>query len=459
GSDPVANNGTSIKYTAGAEYVGPGSISFEVTDGTGPDDPNGLKSTLSIRTKVLPDPNKNNPPVLLGSELEVPKGDSASLDLGKLTSDPDADDVQNMKYELVGAAPNGFRVNVDGKSLKVSADDSVQIGQGGAVQVKAKDPRGLEALATYKLSLSASNRPKPVANDDVEPDAQSGKPVTVNVLANDSNPFPDTALKIVSAVVETGQGSAEPAGDSVTVTPGGGFTGTMVVAYTVSDKTGELSRYATARVRLTVKDKPEAPTTPLAQSVGDQTALLTWNAPADRGSPITKYTVYGEDTPVAPTLKFGDKQLSVAWVPPASKGSPVKSYDLEISPAPAGQNPQIQNLTGSSHVWSGLTNGVAYKVRVLARNDAKEPSEWSPYSAAETPAGIPATPAAPTVSGAGSVGTQSQLQVSWKAPNNNGDAISAYTLTTYRGGAVVGTQSVAATSQNVTVANAEADYT
>ena len=111
------------------------------------------------------------------------------------------------------------------------------------------------------------------------------------------------------------------------------------------------------------------------------------------------------DTPLAPTLKFGDKQLSVNWVAPASKGSPVKSYDLEISPAPPGQNAQIQNLTAVSYVWKGLQNGVSYKVRVLARNDAKDPSEWSPYSAAEVPAGVPATPAAPTASQAGSVGT------------------------------------------------------
>jgi hypothetical protein len=510
GGDPVIADGTGLKYTAGTDYVGPGSLTFEVTDGTGPDDPEGLKSTLSIRTKVLPDPNKNNPPELLGANVDVPKGDSASADLGKLTSDPDADDVEKMKYELVGGAPAGFNARIDGRTLKVSAADSSGSGTTAAVQVKAKDPRGLEATATFQLKVTASNRPKPVANDDVQDNVAAGKPVTVNVLANDANPFPETPLKIIAAAAETGSGNVDVNGDSITVTPAPGFTGTMVVSYTVADKTEDPSRQATARVRLTVKDKPQAPATPQAQSVGDQTALLNWTAPADRGSPITKYTVYGEggfqqdcpantctlnglvnntkyhfqvtatnefgesdrspasaevrpdvkpDTPLAPSMKFGDKELSINWSAPASKGSPVKSYDLEISPPPAGQNAQIQNLTAVSYVWKGLQNGVSYKVRVLARNDAKEPSEWSPYSAAEVPAGVPATPAAPSAAQAGSVGSQSQLKVSWAAPNNNGDAVSAYTLTTLRGGAVVASQQVTGTSQNVTVDNSETNYT
>ncbi|BAS08082.1 calcium ion binding protein [Arthrobacter sp. Hiyo4] len=266
GGNPVSGDGTALKYTAGIDYVGPGSLSFEVADGTGPDDPAGLKSTLSIRTKVLPDPTRNNPPELLGANVEVPKGESVDLDLGRLTSDPDRDDLENMKYELVGGSPASFNARIDGRILKASVDGATATGTTGAVQVKAKDSRGLEATATYQLAVTASNRPKPVANDDLEPNAAAGKPVTVNVLANDANPFPETALKIIAAGTETGTGNVEVSGDSVVVTPAPGFSGSMVVSYTVADRTQEASRQATARIRLTVKDKPLAPATPQARA-------------------------------------------------------------------------------------------------------------------------------------------------------------------------------------------------
>jgi hypothetical protein len=102
---------------------------------------------------------------------------------------------------------------------------------------------------------------------------------------------------------------------------------------------------------------------------------------------------------------------------------------------------------------------VAYKGRVLGRTDAKGPSEWSTDSAAEVPAGVPATPAAPSVSDVAPVGDQSQLQVNWTDPNNHGDAVSSYTLTTLHSGAVVKSQQVASgTSLNVTVGHSAGDY-
>ena len=47
------------------------------------------------------------------------------------------------------------------------------------------------------------------------------------------------------------------------MTPADGFKGVMVVRYTVADKTEDLSRQAVGRVRMTVRDDPDAPSAPI----------------------------------------------------------------------------------------------------------------------------------------------------------------------------------------------------
>ena len=155
---------------------------------------------------MLPDPNRNNPPVLLGSQVDVPNGDSASIDLARLTTDPDDGDVQNMKYELVGDVPAGFNAGIDGTDPEGSRPRTARP---PAPTAPSRSRPGTRAVwkppRPTSCTVTASNRPKPVANDDVEPNAAAGKPVTVPVLANDANPFPETPLKIVAATTETGQ--------------------------------------------------------------------------------------------------------------------------------------------------------------------------------------------------------------------------------------------------------------
>ncbi|MGO4122733.1 Ig-like domain-containing protein, partial [Arthrobacter sp. YAF16] len=516
GAEPdnvVAGNGSKLRYAALKDYVGRGSVTFEVTDGSGPEDPAGLKSTLSIITKVIPDPNANHPPTFSGATLEVPKAESASLELGNLAKDVDAGDQDKLKFELDGTLPEGFKATLAGATLKVTADSAKAAGWKGSIPLKVTDGRSDPVRATVAATVTASNRPLPVANEDVVEKANAGKAETVNVLANDFNPFSDTPLRIVAATVETGSAAGQPAvaGDSITVTPAGGFKGVMVVRYTVMDKTGDLSRQTDGRVRITVRDKPDAPSAPSATDVRSRTAVLKWTPPSDNGAAITKYTVrsgngFSQDCatttctlsgltndvkyvftvtatnevkesdpspasneirpdekpspPEAPTVKAGDKNMVIAWPAAKTEGSAVKNYNLEISPPPASGVAVKNGVTGLNYTWPALTNGVRYKVRAQAVNELG-PSDWGQYSAEDNPAGVPAAPGAPTTSVASAVGTSNQLKVDWDEPNTNGDAIKNYYVTMSGGGGADQTQTVAGTvrTANFTANNSEASYT
>ncbi|MCQ9163401.1 Ig-like domain-containing protein [Arthrobacter sp. STN4] len=506
-TNAATGNGDGIIYRADQDFYGPGSITFEVTDGTGPDDPAGLKSTLTVMTTVTPAPSKNLPPRFNGTQLDVAQDESAVQDLARLAKDPENDPLQ---FKLAGAAPPGFKAALSGSRLTVTASADARPGVSGSIAVSASDGHNPPVTANIVVTATSSTRPKAVANDDVVPDAQAGRPATANVLANDVNPFPDTPLKVIGTQLESGGAgiTVSHTDSTVTVNSGPDFKGTVVVRYSVQDKTKDAARVVNGRLTVTIKGRPDTPQAPRILEEKDKAVSLGWPTPADNGSPITSYTVAwaggsqqcgantcvitglknaqsytftasatnavgtsapsgpsatavpdaAPDAPGAPMVTFGDQSVALSWNTPVGDYSAVTHYTVEISPAPAGQNPQRSDVKGNTLTWTGLANGTTYQFRVQAWNKARKPSGFSPYSAGVVPAGKPGRPAAPQINGATALGSQSQLQVGWNPPDSNGAPIAHYTLRVLRGGTVVNTIQTAETMQTVNVDNSQTPY-
>jgi hypothetical protein len=498
---------TEIVYTPEADYTGPAAVSFEVTDGSGPDDPEGRTNVLTIPVTVLPP--ENLPPELSTPTLDVAAGEEASIDLARFATDPDGDP---LSFKATGQA-QGLTVTVEGTTLHAQATPEVPKGSVVQVPITVTDGEHPPVEGTATLTVVASTRPLARANQDTVDDAHQGKPTTVPVLANDSNPFPDTPLKLVDAVVETGQGTPSVAGDQVTVTPRDDFIGVMVVRYRVQDATKDPDREVEGRIQLTVLGKPDAPATPQVEEVRSKTVVLSWDPPNNNGAEITGYTVRSQngyekacgtttctldgltnnvkytftvfatnavgdgpasppsaearpdekpDPPAAPTLEFGDQSLTVTWTNKTyTDRSPIETVNLEISPAPPSGAIQMQALSGNQVVWTGLTNGVAYRVRVQAVNLAPDPSEWGDYSAEEIPAGLPDVPKTPRADrAADSPLNGGSIDVSWEQPFENGDAIKAYHLQRYRNGSPDGAAlTLTGLSHKATGLDNESSYT
>ncbi|MBU0830256.1 MAG: IPTL-CTERM sorting domain-containing protein [Gammaproteobacteria bacterium] len=249
---------------------------------------------------------------------------------------------------------------------------------------------------------------------------------------------------------------------------------TFTVTATNSGGPGNASAASNSVTPIGAPFSPAAPTA----TAGNASATVSFAAPANNGSPITGYTVTGTpggggasvgcstsgalictvsgltngtaytftvtatnlagtssvspasnsvtpsappSTPTAPIASAGDTTASVSFVAPANNGSAITGYTVVSNPA--GGIDSNAGTTGLNHSITGLTNGTAYTFTVSATNGAGT-STASPASNLVTPAGLPATPAAPTTTAG-----DAAVKVSFVAPADNGSAITGYTVT------------------------------
>jgi len=407
----LVKSATELSFRAPVDFDGSATVSFEVTDGEGPDDEKGLKSKLTVPINVTPAPGQDNSdeeqdqnedgkskeeeeeeeekqpdeknfaPTLQSNSLSVGQGEEpALLDLRMAANDANEEDVPKLKFAVGSVEIQGVDAQlVDGHTLKVSADASTPKGTSGTVSVTVSDGVNPPVAANMRVTVTGSNRELPVAVADNVADAAQGKTEVVDVLANDHNPYADQGpLRLINARALQDTGNVEVKGDKVAITPKDDFVGTMRVEYTIGDVTEDVARNVIGTVTLNVKGAPEAPGLPRVQSTGDEKAVLQWDPPANNGSAITHYTVTG-----------------------------------------GGHTQQCATTTCTI---TGLTNDKVYNFTVTATNAVGE-SPASAQSADARPDVEPEQPAAPT-------GTSGDTQAAfkWTAPVSRGSAIQSYTL-------------------------------
>ena len=506
--DPIVKNATTMVFTTVGEYVGNTSLTFEVTDGSSPDDPNGIKAVLTLPI-VVQSSGKTRPKVS-PSEIDISSIEPAKeVDLLPMVTDPDQGDMAKMSFSL-GKVPPGFNVTLSGHTLKASAPVETKIGTAGLVEITVTDGSTTPVTAQIPIKTIASSRPLITTTEAVITTANAGKAETVDLSQYSTNPFADLNKPLTMVgqpQVVVGTGNATANGLNVTVAPSAGFHGQLTVVYTLADATGETSRQVQGKITLTVRDKPDAPTAVTAVTNASRSATVSWQPGANNGAQISTFTVkwnggtkdcgattvcelanmltnnveytftvtatneVGESVPSAasaivrpdvkpnqpapPTLTFGDKQIDVAWVAPTTEGSPVESYTLEID-GPTGGVTQ-QQVVGTSYTWTGLTNGTSYRFRVQAHSKAVLPSDWSSYSATEIPAGIPLSLVAPTVAKQPVSALAPSATVTWAPPNGNGDNAMTYELRR-TGGATVYTGAAPTTQLTLSVDTADQTF-
>ena len=297
GSSLVASDDT-LQFTSAAHYFGPASISFEVTDGTSANDPNGHKSTLVLPITVLP--QTNQPPVFSGGLIDLEPGQSVDIDLVKLTNYPYQADIYELVFSLPDPVVDGFSVTLNQQHLKITANDNAANGATADLEVGVRDANSVGTAGRIQLLVVPSSKPlaQPAPDSAV---VQRGQTTTVDVLANDNatNPFPNTPLKVI-AIRGLDAGSL-PAGLSVTpsadksrltVTASSSVNpGDTTLQYEVEDATNDPARFVWGNVRISVEDHPDPVTNVHVTDFSDRHITVAWDNGAANNSPITSYQV------------------------------------------------------------------------------------------------------------------------------------------------------------------------
>ena len=253
----VPSNGTAeisagggVRYTPAANWYGTDAFTYEVDDG------NGGTASASVEVTVLP---VNDAPEAVDDVASADEDGSVEIDV--LANDTDIDG-DGLRVSSVAAPSNGTAAIAGGGVRYTPAANWHGTDRFTYV---ADDGNGGTAEASVEVTVSPVND-VPEAADDAATTLED-EAVTVNVLANDTDPDGD-GLR-VSSVSAPENGTTEVASGGVRYTPAANWHGTDSFAYTVDDGNGGTASASVEVTVMPVNDAPAAVGTIPAQSLDE----------------------------------------------------------------------------------------------------------------------------------------------------------------------------------------------
>ena len=268
GTVSVNADGVSVDYTPAANFNGPETITYTVSDGELSD----TTGTLTITVTPV-----NDAPVAVSDTATVLE-DSALTNIDIVSNDTD---VEGDTLTLTAATPDGSgtaAVNSDG----LSVDYTPAANFNGTETITYTLSDGTDtSTGTLTITVTAVNDAPVAVSDTAIVDEDTS--LTVDVISNDTDVEGDTLTLTAATTDGSGTVSVNADGLSVDYTPAANFDGIEVITYAVSDG---VDSDDTGILTITVTAIPEAPV-----AVSDTATLL-------EDADLTSVNVVSNDTDI-----------------------------------------------------------------------------------------------------------------------------------------------------------------
>ena len=347
-------NGVDIGGATGSNYVlGDADVGATITVVASYTDLHGTaESVTSAPTAAVV--NVNDAPVANDDSTTTNEDTPVTVNVVGNDSDVEGDTL------VVSAVTQGVNGTVTFAGGSVTYTPNANFNGSDSFTYTSSDGNGGAAIATVNVTVTPVND-APVANNDSAA-TDEDTPVTVNVVANDSDVEGDTL--VVSAVTQGANGTVTFAGGSVTYTPNGNFNGSDSFTYTVSDGNGGT---ATATVNMTVNAVNDGPVAADDSATTNEDTSITVNVVSNDSDVDGDTLVVSAVTQgVNGTVSFAGG--SVTYTPSGNfNGS--DSFTYTMSDGNGG------TATGTVNVTVNLVNDAP-----VANNDSATTNEETPVT-------------------------------------------------------------------------------